>query len=38
MRFEEGNSYGKGRAKGSKNKNSEALRGYLLELLEDNKE
>ena len=38
MRFEEGNMFGKGRAKGSKNKNSEALRGYLLELLQDNKE
>ncbi len=38
MRFEKGNDFGKGRTKGAKNKNNEALRGYLLELLQDNRE
>lgn len=38
MAFSKNNNYSTGRPKGSRNRNTEALRGYLLELLQDNKE
>lgn len=38
MSFQKNNTLSTGRPKGSRNKNTEALRGYLLELLQDNKD
>ncbi len=38
MKFKKGNNYGIGRPKGSANKNTEALRGYFYDLLEENRE
>jgi hypothetical protein len=35
MKFTKNNNYGKGRVKRSKNKNTEVLRGYFYDLLEE---
>ena len=38
MAFKKGNTESLGRPKGSKNKNTEALRGYFYDLLDENRE